>query len=191
MNMRNSTQVRPFGFKNVIAKYLVVMIHMNTTIMSPPLSSPLSQIALTALAGGGGVHLTWRWSFNVIPNRLNAGESDPLLRSTKRKLCLSAHCESTTTANSMQLHMTGPCVHRVRSFCVRSMHVVALDVWGELTGHERSLTHHPWFSRPGHPVCLSHRCMRPIYPLICSNYKGLLPALNPRPSILLYFPTER
>ena len=32
---------------------------------------------------------------------------------------------------------------------------MALDVWGESTGHKRSLTHHPWFSRLGHPVCYS------------------------------------
>ena len=32
---------------------------------------------------------------------------------------------------------------------------MALDVWGELASHKRSLTHHPWFSRPGHPVSYS------------------------------------
>ena len=37
---------------------------------------------------------------------------------------------------------------------------MALDVWGELTGRQRSLTHHPWFSRLGHPVSCSCVCMR-------------------------------
>ena len=37
---------------------------------------------------------------------------------------------------------------------------MALDVWGELTGHQRSLTHHPRFSRLGHPVSCSCVCMR-------------------------------
>ena len=32
---------------------------------------------------------------------------------------------------------------------------MALDVWGELASHKRSLTHHPWFSRPEHPVSYS------------------------------------
>ena len=37
---------------------------------------------------------------------------------------------------------------------------MALDVWGELTGRQRSLTHHPRFSRLGHPVSCSCVCMR-------------------------------
>ena len=37
---------------------------------------------------------------------------------------------------------------------------MALDVWGELTGRQRSLTHHPQFSRLGHPVSCSCVCMR-------------------------------
>ena len=36
---------------------------------------------------------------------------------------------------------------------------MALDVWGELTGRQRSLTHHPRFSRLGHPVSYSCVCM--------------------------------
>ena len=36
---------------------------------------------------------------------------------------------------------------------------MALDVWGELTGRQRSLTHHPRFSRLGHPVSCSCVCM--------------------------------
>ena len=37
---------------------------------------------------------------------------------------------------------------------------MALDVLGELTGRQRSLTHHPGFSRLGHPVSCSCVCMR-------------------------------
>ena len=36
---------------------------------------------------------------------------------------------------------------------------MALDVWGELASHKRTLTHHPWFSRLGHLVSYSCVCM--------------------------------
>ena len=44
---------------------------------------------------------------------------------------------------------------------------MALDVWGELTGDKRYLTHHPWFSRLGHPVCYSRVCMCDVCDTIC------------------------
>ena len=37
---------------------------------------------------------------------------------------------------------------------------MALDVWGELTGRQRSLTHQPRFSRLGRPLSCSCVCMR-------------------------------
>ena len=64
---------------------------------------------------------------------------------------------------------------------------MALDVWGELTGHERSLTHYPWFSRLGHPVCYSRVCMRrkhsfcyphAAYPIIYPDNQDILTQRN-------------
>ena len=40
--------------------------------------------------------------------------------------------------------------------------VVSLVVWGELAGHKRSLTHHPWLSRLGQPMSFSCVCMRDV-----------------------------
>ena len=66
---------------------------------------------------------------------------------------------------------------------------MALDVWGELTGHKRSSTHHPWFSRPGHPMCYSRVCMRrkhsfcypyAAYPIIYSDNQDMLTRYSQR-----------
>ena len=40
---------------------------------------------------------------------------------------------------------------------------MALDVWGELASHKRSLTPHPWFSRLGLPLSYSQVCMCATY----------------------------